>query len=141
MDEFIMGKSVSHYKKIIYVLCICLLLLFSTLSSAALREDELFEKAYENYLSYHPEKALEYFNIFLEDFPDSSAKDAALFWKAKSLMQLKRTDEALKIFNELKRTLPGSPFVPFMEKELAVYKNNSSQPVVKKEATERKDGK
>jgi len=28
-----------------------------------------------------------------------------------------------------------------MEKELAVYKNNSSQPVVKKEATERKDGK
>ena len=118
-----------------------MLVLFSALGTAAVEEDELFEKGYENYLSYHPEKALEYFNFFLENFPDSSAKDAVLFWKAKSLMQLKRTDEALKIFNELKRTLPGSPFVPFIEKELAVYKNNSSQPVVEKEATERKDGK
>ena len=132
-----MGKSVSHYKKIIYVLCICLLLLFSTLSSAALREDELFEKAYENYLSYHPEKALEYFNIFLEDFPDSSAKDAALFWKAKSLMQLKQTDEALKILYDLKRTLPYSPFVPYIEKELLIYKNDSLRPAVEKEAKDR----
>lgn len=118
-----------------------MVVLFSALSTAAVEEDELLEKGYENYISYYPEKALEYFNVFLENFPDSSAKDAVLFWKAKSLMQLKRTDEALKIFNELKRTLPGSPFVPFIEKELAVYKNNSSQPVVEKEATERKDGK
>ncbi len=111
--------------------CVCLLL-FSTLSAAAVQEDELFEKAYENYLSYHPEKALEYFNIFIENFPDSSAKDAVLFWKAKSLMQLNRTDEALKVLNELKRALPGSPFVPFIEKEL--YKNTKA---LKKEATDR----
>ena len=124
MVEIIMGKSIGHYKKIIFFAGLCIVL-FSTLSSAALREDELFEKAYENYLSYRPEKALEYFNIFLENFPDSSAKDAALFWKAKSLIQLKRTGEALKILNEIKRVLPGSPFIPFIEKELFIYKNVS----------------
>ena len=118
-----------------------MVVLFSALSTAAVEEDELLEKGYENYISYYPEKALEYFNVFLESFPDSSAKDAVLFLKAKSLMQLKRTDEALKIFNELKRNLSGSPFVPFIEKELAIYKNNSLQPVVEKEVRERKDGK
>jgi hypothetical protein len=46
-----------------------------------------------------------------------------------------------EFFNEIKRTSPGSPFVPFIEKELAIYKNNSPQPVVEKEVTERKDGK
>ena len=141
MVEIIMGKIIDHYKKIVLFAALCILVLSSTLSAAALREDELFEKAYENYLSYHPDKALEYFTVFLENFPDSSAKDAVLFWKAKSLMQLKRTDEALKILNELKRAFPGSPFVPFIEKELVIYKNNSSQQVVKKEAKERKDGK
>lgn len=140
MVEIIMGKINGHYKKIILFACLCMPVFFSALSAAAVQEDELFEKAYENYLSYHPEKALEYFNIFLKNFPDSSAKDAVLFWKAKSLMQLKRTDEALKIFTEFKRILPGSPFVPFIEKELFIYKNDTSQPVVKKEATERKHG-
>ena len=38
-----------------------------TPSIAAFQEDELFEKAYEYYLSYQPEKALEYFNIFLAE--------------------------------------------------------------------------
>jgi len=141
MVEIIMGKINSHYKRIIFFACLCMLVLSSALSTAALEEDELFEKGYENYLSYRPEKALEYFNVFLENFSDSSAKDAVLFWKAKSLIQLKRTDEALMIFNELKRTLPRSPFVSFVEKELVLYKNNSLQPVVEKEATERKDGK
>ena len=137
MVEIIMGKIICHYKKIILFVSLFMLLLISTLSAAALRDDELFEKAYENYLSYHPEKALEYFNIFLKNFPDSSAKDAVLFWKAKSLMQLKRTGEALKILNELKRALPRSPFIPFVEKELFIFKNDSSQTAVKKEATVR----
>ena len=141
MVEIIMGKIIGHYKKIILFAGLCILVLFSTLSEAALQEDELFEKAYENYLSYQPDKALEYFNVFLANFPDSSAKDAVLFWKARSLTQLKRTDEALKILNEIKRALPGSPFIPFVEKELFIYKNDSLQPVIKKEATEKKHGK
>lgn len=141
MVEIIVGKINSHYKKVILFVCFCMPLLFSSLSAAVVQEDELFEKAYENYLAYQPEKALEYFNIFLKNFPDSSAKDAVLFWKAKSLMQLKKTDEALKIFDDLKRTLPGSPFVPFIEKELFIYNNDPSQPVVKNEATEKKHGK
>jgi len=136
-----MGKINSHYKKIIFFAYLCMLALSSALSTAAVEEDELLEKGYENYISYYPEKALEYFNVFLVNFPDSCAEDAVLFWKTKSLMRLKLTDEALTIFNELKRTSPGSPFVPFIEKELAIYKNNSLQPVVEKEVRERKDGK
>lgn len=141
MAEIIMGKVNGYHKKIILFACLWMLVLSSGLITAAVQEDELFEKAYENYLSYHPEKALEYFNIFLKNFPDSSAKDAVLFWKAKSLMQLKRTDEALKIFDELKRTLPGSPFVPFIEKELVKFNNDYSQSVLKKGVTEKKHGK
>jgi TolA-binding protein len=99
--------------------------LFNPVNAAGVQEADLFEKAYEYYLSYHPEKALEYFDIFLEDFPGSSAKDAALFWKAKSLMYLKRTDEALGILSDIKQTFPESPFIPFVEKELSLYKSGS----------------
>jgi len=139
-----MGKIIGHYKEIILFIGLCVLVFFSTSSAAAIQEDELFEKAYENYLSYQPDKALEYFNDFLANFPDSSAKDAVLFWKARSLTQLKRPDEALKILSEIKRAFPGSPFIPFVEKELFIYNNNASQSgikAVKKEATEVKHGK
>ena len=125
MDESIMGKSCCLYKTIILFACLCTLPLFNPVSVFAVQEDELFEKAYEYYLSYDAEKALEYFDIFLKDFPGSSAKDAALFWKVKSLTHLKRTDEALKIFRDIKQSFPESPFIPFVEKELSLYEGGS----------------
>lgn len=141
MVEIIMGKIIGHNKTVILVMFLFILVLFSSASMAAFQEGDLFEKAYEYYLSYHPEKALEYFDIFLYNFPDSSAKDAVLFWKAKSLMQLKRADEAIKIFTMIKEAFPGSPFIPFIEKEISTYKNdsyvlrNNDMPIEKKAIT------
>ena len=123
MVEITMGKISGHYKTVVFFICLLRLALLSAISTAALQEDELFEKAYEYYLSYQPAKALEYCDIFLNNFPDSSAKDAVLFWKAKSLMQLKRTEEAVKIFSQIRETAPESLFVPFIDKELSSNKN------------------
>jgi len=125
MVENIMGKSICLHKKIILFACLCMLHLFNPANASAAQEYDLFEKAYEYYLSYHPEKALEYFDIFLKDFPGSSARDAVLFWKAKSLMHLKRSDEALNLLRYIKQNFPESPFVPFVEKELSLQKSTS----------------
>ena len=125
MVESIMGKIIGHNKTLVLIMFLFMLVLLSATSMAAFQEDDLFEKAYEYYLSYHPEKALEYFDIFLYSFPDSSAKDAVFFWKAKSLMQLKRTDEAIKIFSSIKNEFPESPFITFIEKELSAFKSDS----------------
>ena len=83
-------------------------------SYASYREYDLLQKGYESYLSYQPEKAAEEFRTFLQEFPNSSARDAALFWLGKSLMQAKSTDEAGHVFTELKRQFPDSPFVAFI---------------------------
>ena len=125
MVESIMGKSICLHKKIILLACLCTVPLLNPVNAAAAQDYDLFEKAYEYYLSYHPEKALENFDIFLKDFPGSSAKDAVLFWKAKSLIHLKRTPEALGIFTDIKETFPESPFIPFVEKELSLQKSTS----------------
>ncbi|MEW6109765.1 MAG: peptidyl-prolyl cis-trans isomerase [Nitrospirota bacterium] len=86
--------------------------------SAAPSEAELFEKAYGYYLAYQPDKAIEHFDLFLNAYPDSSAKDSALFWKAKSLMQINRTNDAKKIFEEIRADFPESYFRAFAEKEI-----------------------
>src|SRR3990172_1904389 len=118
MAESIMGKIIGHNKIVIFIICLLMLALFNTISMAAFHEDELFAKAYEYYFSYHPEKALEYFDIFLRNFPDSTAKDGALFWKAQSLIQLKRENEAMEIFTKIKEAYPETPFISFIEHEL-----------------------
>ena len=51
MVKIIMGKINSHYKKIIFFACLCMVVFFSALSTAAVEEDELLEKGYENYIS------------------------------------------------------------------------------------------
>ncbi|HWR57548.1 MAG TPA: tetratricopeptide repeat protein, partial [Thermodesulfovibrionales bacterium] len=68
-------------------------------SRASYREFELFDKAYELYLSYQPEKAAETFGVFLKEFPQSSAADAALFWLGRCYLQLKLYGEAEKYFS------------------------------------------
>jgi tetratricopeptide (TPR) repeat protein len=85
---------------------------------AAAGEFELFDRGYEEYLAYRPEKAVESFRAFLRDFPESSAKDAALFWLGKALIQTGAVEEAKKVFSELKQQSPESPFLSYAEGEL-----------------------
>lgn len=81
-------------------------------------EFELFDRAYEYYLSCQPEKAVEDFTLFIKEFTDSSARDAALFWLGKAFTQLQLNEEAKKIFSEIIEKHPQSPFIPFVRREL-----------------------
>jgi hypothetical protein len=82
------------------------------------REVELFDKGYAYYLSYQPDRAAEEFRQFIKEFPGSSAVDAAMYWLAKSLIQLKASEEAKKIFFEIRDRYPMSPFNKYIEKEI-----------------------
>src|SRR4030067_235921 len=98
-----MGKIIRYDKPTLgLVIFLTLLLLTSVHSYASNREYDLLQKGYESYLSYQPEKAAEEFRTFLQEFPHSSARDAALFWLGKSLVQSKSIDEAGRVFTELK---------------------------------------
>ncbi len=126
MVEIIVGKIVSHNKIIIGIVSLSLCMLLCGLSMAGLQEDELFEKAYEYYYSYQPDEALEYFDSFLQSYPDSFARDAAFFWKAKSLIQLERSDEAEKIFLQIRELFPESPFLSYIDKELSLLRDKTN---------------
>jgi hypothetical protein len=80
----------------------------------------------EYYLSYQPEKAVEEFRIFLKEFPESSAKDAVMFWLAKSLTQLKSFEEAAKVFSGIKEQFPESPLTGYVERELEMMRKELS---------------
>jgi cell division septation protein DedD len=115
-----MGAGVSQYYKGLILLCLLTLVLNVTgRSHASVREFELFDEGYEYYLSYKPEKAAEIFRRFLHEFPESSAKDAVLFWLGKSLEQMNTPDEARVVFTELQHQFPDSPFIPYISKEYA----------------------
>jgi cell division septation protein DedD len=112
-------------------LTLCMLfiyvLLFGATAEASVREVQLFDQAYYSYLSYRPEKAVEEFRTFLDEFPNSSAKDAALFWLAKSLLQVKSIHEAKKTFAYIKEQFPESPFICYVAKELETIGNASGE--------------
>ncbi|MBI5632095.1 MAG: outer membrane protein assembly factor BamD [Nitrospirae bacterium] len=128
-----MGKIV--YKNTAAIICLLIALICSGGSSHAdMQEAELFEKAYEYYLVSSPEKALEIFDLFLTRYPDSSALDSVLFWRAKSLMQLRRGEEAADSFRKLREVYPESSYALFAEKELQVLNN---KPTVRKSETAR----
>jgi hypothetical protein len=110
-----MGKNVRYDKPTLSIVIVLIFLLLTTVHGyASYREYDLLQKGYESYLSYQPEKAAEEFRTFLQEFPQSSARDAALFWLGKSLVQSKSIDEAGRVFTELKRQFPDSPFVAFV---------------------------
>ena len=110
-----MGKIVRYNKSTLgLVIILTWLLLIPVHSYAAYTEYDLLRQGYESYLSYQPEKAAEEFRAFLKEFPRSSARDAALFWLGKSLLQAKAADEAGQVFTELKRQFPDSPFTAFI---------------------------
>jgi cell division septation protein DedD len=119
-----MGKDVNkNFRKLNILFLSFLLLLLSSKNISAVDEHELFNTAYDYYLSYQPEKAIEEFRKFLNDFPNSSAKDAALYWLGKSLMQLDSYDEAEKVFNDLRTNFPDSLFIKFANRELNAINN------------------
>ncbi len=103
------------------------ILIIASNSYASYQEFELFEQGYEYYLSYQPERAAETFRIFLKEFPVSSAKDAAMFWLGKSLIQLKSFREAEKVFFEIKQQFPDSSFILHIDKELETISEAESE--------------
>ncbi|MBI4683977.1 MAG: tetratricopeptide repeat protein [Nitrospirae bacterium] len=114
-----MGKNISNNKlKAIGAFLLFFVFLVTADISASYQEIELFDEGYEYYLSYQPEKAVEVFRKFLKEFPDSSTKDAAMFWLGKSLMQIKSFDEARKTFSEVRQQFSQSPFSPQIDREL-----------------------
>ncbi len=112
-----MGKILNKNTPAIICLLIAVLC-FSGSARADMREPELFEKAYGYYLASNPDKALETFDLFLRQFPESSALDSIYFWRAKALMQMKRNEEAVKGFQTLREVFPESSYSLFAEKEL-----------------------
>lgn len=129
-----MGECLCNNKLrlIIFILLSAILLVIPS-SYAFHREVELFDRGYEYYLSYQPEKAVETFSIFLKEFPDSFAKDAAMFWLGKSLIHLKHFEEAKKVLSEILLQVPDSPFIPFVNRELETISRRESE-VNRKEA-------
>jgi hypothetical protein len=113
MKKCLSKKVVAAVTSIIVVI-----FLSTTNTYASQQELDLFDRGYEFYLSYQPEKAVETFQIFLNEFPDSSVKDAALFWLGRSFVKLSLFEEAKRVFDELKQQIPDSPFMAYVDKEL-----------------------
>ncbi|NJD57465.1 MAG: tetratricopeptide repeat protein [Nitrospirae bacterium] len=106
------------------------LLLSHAPCSADDRETEMFNAGYEYLFSFKPDKAAETFRAFLKEFPDSSARDAAMFWLGKTLVSLKSYAEAEQTFRSIKQEFPESPFVSFIDNEMEeIAKQRSSGPV------------
>jgi chromosome segregation ATPase len=118
MDETIMGEVFHNHTAAIAVCFILAVLCMFGAADAAQQEAELFEKAYEYYLSYNPEKAAETFDLFIRQFPESSALDSAMFWRAKSFVHLKKYDEAARGFQTMMDLYPVSSYVVYADKEL-----------------------
>ena len=114
-----MGKNICKNKLNTFVFVLMSVLLFSAMEASALdKESQLFDKGYKYVLSNQPQKAVETFNSFLKEFPKSSSRDAAMYWLGRSLVQVKSYKEAKRVFSEIAKQFPDSPFVPHSEKEL-----------------------
>jgi TolA-binding protein len=103
-------------------------------------ERELFVKAYEYYLEYRPDIAAPAFGFFLERFDRSPARDAALFWQAKSLSLTGKQAEAKNIFELIKTEYPDSPFAEFARRELDVFASARERAREKKQDRDEKAG-
>ena len=118
-----MGKVFRNNTSRLTVLLVALILLFGGAAEGSNREVQLFDRAYYFYLSYQPEKAIQQFRAFIDEFPESSAKDAALFWLAKSLLQVHALDEGVKMFAELRGRFPESPFIRYVRQEIGAIED------------------
>ncbi len=113
--------------RILVIICFGAAFFVAADAGASRREFDLFNKGYEYYLSYRPQKAAGTLREFLKEFPDSSAADAALFWTGKSLLQLRAYDDARKVFSEIRRRFPESPYVRYVDKEEAMATARESE--------------
>jgi hypothetical protein len=119
MAKGIMGEGfINHKSKLIICVLLVMMLLSGTEAFGSAREGDLFNRGYEYYLSYQPEKAAEEFRAFLKEFPGSSVRDGVMFWLGKSSIQLKNLEEAKKSFSTITREFPGSPYIKYAKKEL-----------------------
>ena len=109
--------------KFIFILLMVLLKLFIVVPAIAISEYEVFQEGYDLYLSCEPEKASEKFEVFLRKFPNSSARDAVLFWLGKALMQMEKLNDSERVFNQIKGDFPNSRFSSQATKELERIKS------------------
>ncbi|MDP2157382.1 MAG: tetratricopeptide repeat protein, partial [Nitrospirota bacterium] len=112
------------------------------ISSASERETELFNKGYEYLFSYKPDKAAETFRLFLKEFPESSARDAAMFWLGKTLISMKLYSEAELTFQAIQNEFPDSPFIVFIDiemEEIARVRSAGSARDIGRKAEDQKD--
>lgn len=116
-----------------------MVLLYGT-GEATSRELQLFDQAYNSYLSYRPEEAVEGFKKFLQEFPNSFAKDAALFWLAQSLLHTKSISEAKETFACLREQFPDSPFLRYVPEDLKTMNDDQQQETMKRGAIETEEG-
>lgn len=137
MGEDIMGKNICKNILITFVFVLISVLFYSAMAEAvsSIKESQLFDKAYKYVVSHQPEKAVAAFNSFLKEFPKSTSKDAAMYWLGKSLVQVKSYGEAKKVFSEIGKQFPESPFVPHVERELQALDAQDPQSVSGKTAT------
>jgi TolA-binding protein len=113
-----MGKGFDKNKSAVKIAVLFFIILFTALDTyASYKESELFDQGYEYYLSSQPERAAETFRTFLNEFPDTSVKDAAMFWLGKSLIQLYSFEEAKQVFSEMKEQFSESPFIAYIDTE------------------------
>lgn len=123
MDEGTLGKDVRDrklntiFKKTAAAIVAVVVMIPVSSGYASQREIDLFDKAYESYLSYQPEKAVEAFKELLREFPESSARDVTMFWLGKSLIGTRSFDAARRVFSELKEQFPESPLIAHVERE------------------------
>ncbi len=123
MDEDTVGKDVRNrklntiFKKTAAAIVAVVAMIQVSSGYASQREIDLFDKAYESYLSYQPEKAVEAFKELLREFPESSARDVTMFWLGKSLIGTRSFDAARRVFSELKEQFPESPLIAHAERE------------------------
>lgn len=136
-----METVVRYHQSAIAVALVCLCLFIAGRADASpLAEAEAFEKAYELYLGNQYEKAVESFDRFLSDYPLSSAADSVYFWKAKSLLHLKRDEEARQLFTVITKRFPDSPYRKIAEREIvprdasAEEKQRASDDAAKKQS-------
>ncbi|MBI5075393.1 MAG: tetratricopeptide repeat protein [Nitrospirae bacterium] len=124
----------------------------TAIASASEQETELFNKGYEYLFSYKPDKAAETFRMFLKEYPESSARDAAMFWLGKTLISMKSYSEAEQTFQTIQKEFPDSPFLVFIGIEMeeivrlrsaALNKDNREASLQQKDGNpkEVKDGK
>jgi TolA-binding protein len=69
---------------------------------------ELYNRGHSALVSGNTNKAISYFDELLKRYPSSSYADDAYFWKGQARMQQKNYLDAIRQFENLQATFPGS---------------------------------